>query len=181
MQYLQPGKKVIAQSLQDCNWIGEPTTVMFRKENLKVGNFKTEYKYFPDWDMWLRQLTLGDCYIIPETLSYFRLHPNQVTAVVLQNMSNYFEEYYLFKAIKHKNEYNIDFEEVNIDKLIQEKALACAKVMFKVMPRLKRRNSWSLFSQALNIAFSEGVMIRLFSGLFSKKELAKVIKLASAP
>jgi glycosyltransferase involved in cell wall biosynthesis len=180
VQYLQPGKKVISQSIQDCNWIGEPTTVMFRRKNLQVGNFNNEYKYFPDWDMWLRQLTLGDCYIIPETLSYFRLHPNQVTAINYQNLTNYFEEYQFYKNIKHKNEYNIDFSQVNIDKLIKEKALACAKVIIKVIPRLKKRSNWFLLNQAVNIAFSEGVILRLLSGVFSKRELAKVYKLAFA-
>ncbi|MDB5263107.1 MAG: hypothetical protein JWQ14_2388 [Adhaeribacter sp.] len=158
---LRSGKEAICLSLEKWNWIGEPTTVMFRRSGLKVGDFKTDYKYFPDWDMWLRLLTTGDCYIIPETLSYFRLHPNQVTALVLQNSSNLFEEYYFFKAVKEKNEYEINFAEFDIDILIKLKASKCVRAIYRLIPKLKERRNWSLLLQAIKIAIAEKAFFKV--------------------
>jgi len=42
---------------------------------LKVGNFSSEYVQYTDWKMWIRLLTVGDCYILPEILAYVRFHP----------------------------------------------------------------------------------------------------------
>ncbi|GEO04026.1 hypothetical protein AAE02nite_16900 [Adhaeribacter aerolatus] len=162
---LRPGKEIIYKSLQDWNWIGEPTTVMFRRSGLQVGQFKTDYKYFPDWDMWLRLLTTGDCYMIPETLSYFRLHPNQVTALVMQNLSNIFEEYYLFKAIKEQNEYKINFQEFDIDALIKKKAFKCTRAIYRLIPKLKEKRNWSLLTQGISIGFSEKVVLKALTGM----------------
>ena len=158
---LRPGKEVIYLSLEKWNWIGEPTTVMFRRAGLQVGHFKTDYRYFPDWDMWLRLLTTGDCYMIPETLSYFRLHANQVTALVLQNSSNLFEEYYFFKAAKEKNEYHLNFDEFDMDGLIKLKAAKCVRAIYRLIPVLKERSNWALLLKAINIAFSERVLFKV--------------------
>jgi glycosyltransferase involved in cell wall biosynthesis len=158
---LRAGKEVIYLSLEKWNWIGEPTTVMFRRSGLRVGNFKTDYRYFPDWDMWLRLLTTGDCYMIPETLSYFRLHANQETALVMQNSSNLFEEYYFFKAAKEKNEYHLNFQEFDIDGMIKLKAAKCARAIYKLIPKLNERKNWSLLLQAINIAVSEKAIFKV--------------------
>ncbi len=157
---LHSGKEVIYHSLADWNWIGEPTTVMFRRSGLQVGNFKTNYQYFPDWDMWLRLLTTGDCYMIPETLSYFRLHANQVTALVLQNFSNLFEEYNFFKAAKDNNEYNLNFNEFNIDAMIKKKATKCTRAIPRLIPKLNKRKNWALLLKAMQIAYAEKVIFK---------------------
>ncbi|MGV3585406.1 MAG: glycosyltransferase family 2 protein [Adhaeribacter sp.] len=161
---LRSGKEIIYRSLQDWNWIGEPTTVMFRRSGLQVGLFKTDYKYFPDWDMWLRLLTTGDCYMIPEVLSYFRLHANQVTALVMQNSSNLFEEYYLFKAIKEQNDYKVNFQELDVDSLIKKKAFKCGRAIYRLIPKLKQKKNWSLLRQGVSIAFSEKVILKTITG-----------------
>ena len=161
---LKSGKEVIYHSLQDWNWIGEPTTVMFRRADLQVGPFNTDYKYFPDWDMWLKLLTRGDLYMIPETLSYFRLHENQVTALVMQNLSNLFEEYYFFKAAKAQNNYNLDFKEFDIDALIKKKAFKCGRATYRLIPKLKQKKNWALLMKAFVIAYSEKVMLKTITG-----------------
>ncbi|KFN01172.1 glycosyltransferase [Bacillus clarus] len=62
------------------NYIGEPTTVLFRKKDLddSFGIFDNR-KYLCNVDVasWLSLLAKGKAVYIAETLSYFRLHPNQ--------------------------------------------------------------------------------------------------------
>lgn len=71
--------EAILSSLEKGNWIGEPTTVMFRKSNLNLGLFDTNLKMFADFDMWIRHLQAGHICIHPEVLSYFRIHDEQGT------------------------------------------------------------------------------------------------------
>ncbi|WP_257143361.1 glycosyltransferase family 2 protein [Bacillus cereus] len=71
------GKKMITNQ---CNFIGEPTTVLFRKKDLiyPFGMFKNR-KYLCNVDVasWLTLLSQGKMIYIAEPLSYFRLHANQ--------------------------------------------------------------------------------------------------------
>ncbi|PIE92532.1 hypothetical protein CO726_26165 [Bacillus fungorum] len=73
----QLGKKMITSQ---CNFIGEPTTVLFRKKDLiyPFGMFK-DRKYLCNIDVasWLTLLSQGKAVYIAEPLSYFRLHINQ--------------------------------------------------------------------------------------------------------
>jgi glycosyltransferase involved in cell wall biosynthesis len=172
--HLQPGKKVIYDSLGSCNWIGEPTTVMFRRSNLHLGKFKSDYKYLIDWDMWLRHLSIGDCYVVPGALSFFRIHSNQVTRQVMSNIHNYIEEYKFYKALRKNNEYGIDFKEFNPEKLIKVRALFCAKVIIKAIMSRKLKKNWKLMQEAMQIIRQEKVPLHLYPKLFSKKRLSEI-------
>lgn len=179
LKHLQKGKTVAYHSLNDVNWIGEPTSVMFRRANLTVGGFRSEFTYLTDWDMWLRQLSVGDCYIIPEALSYFRVHENQCTASVMKNLSNYFEDYYFYKGIKKHNLYKLDFKEFDIDTLVKRKAADCVKVILKVIPRLVKKENWQVLNKALNILYSEKVLLPSISvifGLIKRKAFPEAVK-----
>ncbi|HDV8364878.1 TPA: glycosyltransferase [Bacillus cereus] len=71
------GNKVIVDQK---NYIGEPTTVLFRKNDLQepYGIFdKRRYLCNVDIASWLSLLSKGKAVYIAETLSYFRLHPDQ--------------------------------------------------------------------------------------------------------
>jgi len=62
------------------NFIGEPTTALFRKEFLRDGHdfgfSGKEGKYLiSDFPMWLRLLSQGNMMYIPTPLSKFRMHP----------------------------------------------------------------------------------------------------------
>ncbi|SHH28014.1 glycosyltransferase [Clostridium grantii] len=66
--------------INNYNCIGEPTTVLFRKKDLKepFGTFnKRKYGCNVDMATWLNLLAKGKMVYIAETLSYFRIHPNQ--------------------------------------------------------------------------------------------------------
>lgn len=162
LHHLQNGKAVIFESLKTHNWLGEPTTVMFRKKNLTAGKFNPEFSYIIDWDMWLRQLTLGDCYIIPETLSYFRVHKNQYTKTALKELLNYFEMYRFYKEAKEQNKYKLDFTQYNIEPFLKKKAAVCAKAIPKILPKLTNRTNWRLLKKAFVIVYKEQVIINSF-------------------
>ncbi|NTU21783.1 glycosyltransferase [Brevibacillus sp. HB1.2] len=64
----------------NANFIGEPTSVLFRKSDLTVpfGTFcEREYGCNVDMATWLNLLAKGKAVYISETLSYFRIHSGQ--------------------------------------------------------------------------------------------------------
>jgi glycosyltransferase involved in cell wall biosynthesis len=157
---LQEGKKVIFESLREGNgnWIGEPTTVMFRKSDLKIGNFNADYYCLVDWEMWLRLLTVGDCYIIPEILSHFRVHSNQASKKILSDYQFTFEEYFFYKQIELQNHYQLDLSRLEIKKIIKKRATYCAKAMYKSMYRFYKKKDRSILTRAFKIALQEKVL-----------------------
>jgi glycosyltransferase involved in cell wall biosynthesis len=159
--YLQEGKTVIYASIKEKagNWIGEPTTVMFRKSALQIGEFNTSYTCLVDWEMWLRILTVGDCYIIPETLSYFRVHDKQASRLIMNDYKYTFEDYEFYKAIKSKNALRLDLTRLDIDKMIKKRATFCSKAMYKLLPHISSKQARENFSRALRIAWNEKVML----------------------
>lgn len=74
------GDFVLANS---ANYIGEPTTVMFRKAAVKLedgGLFShagRNYHCLADLSLWLRLLAVGDAAYTPDRLSAFRVHRGQ--------------------------------------------------------------------------------------------------------
>lgn len=171
--HLQPGKKIIHETLKDRNWIGEPTCVMFRKSNLWVGEFDPNFIYFIDWEMWIRQLSIGDCYIVPETLSYFRVHNKQVSKMIMKNLLNYSETYYFYKGVKAVNSGRINFSEINIDALIKEKAADCIKGILKLIPRLHKKEYRILFRKTFKIIYKEKVPLLLYFKAINNSDIFK--------
>ena len=72
---LVPGREAIRETLHAINnWLGEPSTIMFRKELADTG-FDTRYRQIGDLDYWLRILDGDkDFYFIAEPLCDFRRH-----------------------------------------------------------------------------------------------------------
>lgn len=159
-------------------WIGEPTSVMFRKRDLKVGNFSNEYNQYVDWEMWIRLLTAGDCYIVPEILAYVRFHPDTVSKQ--QKKKRFilcFEEYELCKKVQQKK-YNIDTTGSGIDEAVKDRAAFCIRqAMLKTIPHLYQKESREAFTRAFRIAYEEKLfyttLLELFQGL-KRKTLRKI-------
>jgi hypothetical protein len=144
---------------------------MFRRSNLHLGYFKEDLIWLPDWEMWLRHLTVGDCYIIPEPVAYVRNHAAQVTKMVMKQYINRFEEYELCKAIKEDNGYHIDKTGIDMERVVKRRAVKCAAVMYKLLPRLHRKQERSAFFKAFKIAMTEHVLLNpLFQNII---EIAK--------
>lgn len=80
MKGLNLGNHVLRHSV---NFIGEPSTVLFRKDavTLEPGNiFRLgghDYVCLADLSLWLRLLSRGDAVYFPEVLSLFRIHAGQ--------------------------------------------------------------------------------------------------------
>ncbi|WP_370636198.1 glycosyltransferase family 2 protein [Cohnella sp. CFH 77786] len=78
---IMDGKTLADIALTKClNVIGEPTTALFRKNDLgePFGLYKGKpYSLLTDMAAWLNLLSKGKAVYIPEALSYFRLHPLQ--------------------------------------------------------------------------------------------------------
>jgi glycosyltransferase involved in cell wall biosynthesis len=158
MEGLQPGRKAILECLRNGkgNWIGEPSVVMFRKRDLHVGKFDTKYICLVDLDMWLRLLTVGDCYIIPEVLSHFRVH--NVQASNKNSIRNWFDEYYFFRDVKKKNPYNVQMDELDIDNVIKRKAKKCVKRLPTIIPQFYKKGNLALIMEGLRIGSSAGIL-----------------------
>ena len=157
MKGLQTGQKVILECLRNGkgNWIGEPTVVMYRKRDLRIGKFNPEYICLVDLDMWLRLLVVGDCYIIPETLAYFRVH--DIQASNKSSIRNWFDEYYFFRDVKKKNAYKLDLNELDIDEVIRRKAKKCVKRVSTIIPEFYKKGNFSLILEGLKIGRTEKV------------------------
>jgi len=63
------------------NWIGEPTTTMFRRSDLETevpfGVGDAVVRSSGDYALWLKLLSRGDLVYLADTLSYFRQHEGQ--------------------------------------------------------------------------------------------------------
>jgi glycosyltransferase involved in cell wall biosynthesis len=155
---LQDGMKVIAACLKNGigNWIGEPTVVMFRKNSIQTEKFNSDYICLVDLDMWLRLLNQGDCYIIPETLAYFRVHGQQASDK--KKIRNWFDEYYFYRDVKNKNVYHVALDEINIDVVVKRKAKKCVKRTFQMLPEFYKKGNLALLAEALRIAVVEQII-----------------------
>lgn len=74
------GREVILYNLLSLsNWVGEPSTVMYRR-SAEQGGFDTELFHAGDLEMWFRILLNGDYFYINETLATFRRHAEGATS-----------------------------------------------------------------------------------------------------
>jgi hypothetical protein len=137
------------------NWIGEPTGVMFRKRDLRVGEFNSQYSCLIDLDMWLRLLKVGDCYIIPETLAYFRVHDSQASNK--SSIRNWFDEYYFFRDVKKINAYGVKISDLDIDEVIKRKAKKCVKRVLQIVPRFYKKGNMALIMEGIKIGRAEKI------------------------
>jgi glycosyltransferase involved in cell wall biosynthesis len=161
LEHLQDGKKVIYHTFNTKSWIGEPTSVMFRKSNLYLGNFRPDYILHVDWELWNRHLTVGDCYIIPEPLAYIRAHASQNTRTAISRAC--FEEYTMAKLLYGYQGFDSEEDKKKIRKIIKQKAALCAKVaMYKKLPDILKQKERQTLLKAFKIALSEGVFLQGF-------------------
>jgi glycosyltransferase involved in cell wall biosynthesis len=155
--HLQPGKKIMWESLKTFNWIGGPTSVMFRKPNSSLLNFRSDLNFIVDWEMWIKLLAIGDCYILPERLVYSRVHSNQATVVMTQNYLRRFEEYYFYKEIYKENKSQVGVS-MEIIKIKKRKAKDCVRAAIKILPKFYKKGIFLLIKKAIIIALNENVL-----------------------
>jgi len=83
------------------NLIGEPTVVMFRKEQASRG-FRLNYRQIVDLEMWFHLLEQGAFAYIKEPLCSFRIHERQQTVKNRENLSDLNDVFYLLDDYLHK-------------------------------------------------------------------------------
>lgn len=150
--------RAIELTLKHGNWIGEPTTVMFRRENLWLGSFKTEFRFLLDLDMWIRHLTCGSLYVIPEVLSWFRQYSGQATKAVKGDFDDIFEEYLLFEMVFHaKKRFYLD-QIVNPEKLKKKRFMKS----YRFIPKMIQKKRYDLILKCYRIALKEGIFLPFF-------------------
>jgi hypothetical protein len=165
----QPGRQVILETVKNYNYLGEPTCVMFRREDVeKVGGFRN-YSWITDWEMWVRLLTVGNGYIIPERLCFTRNHPGQLTKAIYRMHVHYLEEYHFFKSIK-AGDYKIDINhsEAIINKAIKRKAAGYAQIIPKAISKVYQKNYRQSLYRAFAITLKEGVWFQTCSLWYNK-------------
>lgn len=93
------GEKIGNKMLLDCcNWIGEPTTPLFKKKDLTepFGTLnKRIYNCCIDFASWIHLLSKGDLGYISEPLSYFRIHPLQQQQAIIKQLEGLEDMIYL--------------------------------------------------------------------------------------
>lgn len=175
---LQDGKQMILHTLKRYAWIGEPSSVMFRRKDLHVGHFNSNYKFLIDWEMWIRLLSIGDCYIIPEPLVNIRYHQGQHTKEYdNKKFVIYFEEYFMVKDVIKFDKYGEALKVNPIDKLLKKKAINVVRYgVFKNMNRIYLKERRDAFKQAIRIAFKEHILMSSVFDIFITSRLRQMTK-----
>jgi len=74
------GKHTIREALYcGINWLGEPSTMMFRRESIGEG-FDVTFSQLGDLEFWFRILETGDYFFICDRLCDFRQHGSSATS-----------------------------------------------------------------------------------------------------
>lgn len=138
------GQFVISSVLKNGNWIGEPTTVMFKKE-LNIGLFEPSLLYFADVDMWLKILSSGNLFVIDDILSIFRIHSEQGTVhlhsssdKIIFNMIEWIE--YVRFAIQ-SNRFRYDFTQEGSTFYFQKNQLIGFVTHFKLFFKISNEKT----------------------------------------
>ncbi len=98
---LVPGKQAITECLFGSHYIGEPSAVMFRKNDL-TGGFREDLPQVLDIDMWFRLLEQGDLLYIGEPLCAIRQHADQMTNANIKSGVLIDDNIKLFETYSHK-------------------------------------------------------------------------------
>lgn len=91
-------KELLKTSLKKGNFFGEPSLILFRKRIIsQIGMFDDQFKYFPDWEFWLRGLNENNFYCIDDFIATFRISKNSVTSnIISSEIKKYLQEDALF-------------------------------------------------------------------------------------
>ena len=82
------------------NWIGEPSSVLVRKECFsRLGLFNQNLYQVCDIEMWLRIMFFYDIGFLPEKLSAFRLHPDSMSASNIKSKRNCLDQLQLLESL----------------------------------------------------------------------------------
>jgi glycosyltransferase involved in cell wall biosynthesis len=108
------------------NWIGEPTSVMVRKECChRLGLFNTRMHQDSDYEMWIRIMYFYDVGFLDEPLSAFRLHARSTGSVQSGNRQAWLDWMWLLEGLLRHEEIGRTYPQVK--KLRRAVAIQLAK------------------------------------------------------
>ena len=96
-----PGHEVINRCLFGANYIGEPSAVMFRRQDALRG-FREELSHLMDLEMWFHLLEKGRMANLPEPLCAIRRHAAQMTVQSVKSGALVEDNVRLFKEYGSK-------------------------------------------------------------------------------
>ncbi len=101
------GRDLFAQYLSrgfHGNWIGEPSSVLIRKECFtRLGLFNPNLYQVCDVEMWLRIMLSYDIGFLPEKLSAFRIHSDSTSFHNLVSRRNFLDQLWLLESLSNCN------------------------------------------------------------------------------
>lgn len=169
------GTVVVESLLGITNMLRNPSVVMFRKKNIEqVGRFNPNVLKYTDREFYLRLLTVGNCYIVPENLCLVRMH-EQTTSKQIQGKQHnlIFERYHLFATLKNADPAKAIYPQVDAD--LRKTAIRSAAVMYEVLPKLHRKESRQKFRKALQIGLAEGIIFAPLVYYFKWKYIKRLV------
>jgi glycosyltransferase involved in cell wall biosynthesis len=151
------GKEVVIANLIGLgNWVGEPSTVMFRTKDIG-GGFDCSYYHYGDIEYWFRLLARGCLYYIDDVICKFRRHEASSTTTNLSGL--YFaldifrlgEQYKdilaeLGESPEHFAKRAVETVALQVDHLVRNEGLNVEKVTAAKSRRIEAK---SLYSEAL--------------------------------
>lgn len=112
---LEYGCNVIKKCLIHGNQIGEPSSVVFKRESSLRG-FSSKYAQLTDLEMWFYILEQGDFYFIQEDLCMFRQHKNQETKLNIKSLKFADEEFSLLNDYINKEYIVLSYIQIHLAK-----------------------------------------------------------------
>jgi glycosyltransferase involved in cell wall biosynthesis len=102
---VNPGRELFIQYLNRGfrgNWIGEPSSVLIRKECFsRVGSFNPNLYQVCDVEMWLRIMFFYDVGFLPEKLSAFRFHSDSTSHRNIVSRRNFLDQLWLLESLSN--------------------------------------------------------------------------------
>ncbi len=103
-----PEAELTKSWLQNCrlrgNWIGEPSSVLIRKECFtRLGLFNPSLYQVCDIEMWLRIMFSYDIGFLPEKLTAFRFHSDSTSFRNIATRRNFLDQLWLLESLSNCN------------------------------------------------------------------------------
>lgn len=130
------GIEVIKKCIIKGNIIGEPSAVLFRRENAMRG-FCLSYKQIPDLEMWIHILEDGYLASIPDCLCKIRQHGLQVTKENIRSLDFGEEEFVFLEECFHKKNLKFNFIEKHNARV--NKAFIVWKLSHNIFPNKAKK------------------------------------------
>lgn len=113
---INDGRGLFAQYLRKGfrgNWIGEPSSVLVRKECFsRLGLFNQNLYQVCDVEMWLRIMFSCDVGFLPDKLSAFRFHPDSMSTSNIKSRRNCLDQLWLLESLLSKREIKSAYPEI---------------------------------------------------------------------